>query len=181
MAIISSSKVLFVRIAFLFALSYYCLKDVEFILRNSTLVAFSHSMNLPQLVINKHSSQLGLFSLLFFFAGLHDLIPLLEKNHTYFLSIVPTRLTFFFIVTGLSFYQEHNLYLHNNAVFAYGFIEIWTNFLIFTSLREERNTRFEEKERVLAADYYKYDENTPADQQELAEDASTFQEEAEDS
>lgn len=73
------------------------------------------------------------------------------------------------------------MYLHNNAVFAYGFIEIWTNFLIFTSLREERNTRFEEKERVLAADYYKYDENTPADQQELAEDASTFQEEAEDS
>lgn len=103
------------------------------------MLVLTQAMNLPALQMSPYSAQLGIVSFLFALSAINDLIPLLEKNTRHFQSVVPFRLMIFFIVTGLSFLLQDNLYLHNNAVFVYGFCEVWMNFLIFVALRDERN------------------------------------------
>lgn len=142
MAAISSFNALFFRIAFLSGLGFFCFKDVNSILQNSYMEVFTQAMNLPALNISTYSAQLGLFGLLFMFAAISDLIPLLEGNSKYFNSVVPFRLFVFFILTALAYQWESNLYLHNNVVFTYCFIEVWVNFVALGALREERNEQF---------------------------------------
>lgn len=142
MAAISSVNGLFFRVAFLFTLSFLCFKDVNSILQNSYMMVFTQAMNLPALTLSQYSAQLGLFGTLFLFASASDFIPLLENNKKYFNSIVPFRLFLFFGITALSYLWESNLYLHNNAVFTYCFIEVWINFVILGALRDERNEEF---------------------------------------
>ncbi|QLQ78603.1 hypothetical protein HG537_0A08500 [Torulaspora globosa] len=147
MAAISSVNGLFFRVAFLFSLAFFCFKDVNSILQNSYVLVFTQAMNLPALAISQYSAQLGLFGILFLFASISDLVPLLENNKKYFNSIVPLRLAVFFALTACSYLWESNLYLHNNAVFTYCFIEVWTNFVILGALREERNEEFKSLNR----------------------------------
>ena len=97
-------------------------------------------MNLPAIQMSRFSGQLGFFSVLFVLLAINDLIPLLEDNRQYFFSIIPVRLTGFFILTTVSYWGQDYYYLHNNVVFIYSFVEVWLNFLIYTSIREERNT-----------------------------------------
>lgn len=139
MAILSSFNLLFLRISFLLTLAFYCLKDVNIILNNSYFDILTQAMGLPAVQMSRFSGQLGLFSVLFALLAVNDLIPLLENNKQYFFSMVPIRLTGFFILTTLSYWGQDYYYLHNNAVFIYCFIEVWINFLIYTSIREERN------------------------------------------
>ena len=139
MAILSSFNLLFIRISFLLALAFYCLKDVNIILNNSYFDVLTQAMNLPAIQMSRFSGQLGFFSVLFVLLAINDLIPLLEDNRQYFFSIIPVRLTGFFILTTVSYWGQDYYYLHNNVVFIYSFVEVWLNFLIYTSIREERN------------------------------------------
>lgn len=141
MAILSSVNVIFFRISFLFFLAFLCLKNVRLILDHSFVLLLTQAMNLPILTLSPHSGQLGLFSLLFAFQGINDLIPLIERNIVYFESLVPFRLMLFFMIVMCSYVFENNLYLHNNCVFIYACSEIWINLLIFTALREEKLQR----------------------------------------
>lgn len=108
-------------------------------MNNSYFDILTQAMGLPAVQMSRFSGQLGLFSVLFALLAVNDLIPLLENNKQYFFSMVPIRLTGFFILTTLSYWGQDYYYLHNNAVFIYCFIEVWINFLIYTSIREERN------------------------------------------
>lgn len=110
---------------------------------------FTEAMNLPSVQISPYSTQLGIICLLFVFMGLNDLIPLLEDNKQYFLSMVPFRLLCFFIITGLSYFMMDNYFVHNNVVFIYSFMEIWLNFLIYNCLRDERNEDFKLQNKIL--------------------------------
>lgn len=139
MAILSSFNLLFIRISFLLTLAFYCLKDVNIILNNSYFDVLTQAMNLPAIQMSRFSGQLGFFSVLFVLLAINDLIPLLEDNRQYFFSIIPVRLTGFFILTTVSYWGQDYYYLHNNVVFIYSFVEVWLNFLIYTSIREERN------------------------------------------
>lgn len=146
MTVLSSVNVLYFRVAFLCTIAYFCFKDVNSILDNSYFLVFTQAMDLPQLVLSKHSAQLGLFGVLFILLAFTDLIPLLEDNRMYFYSIVPTRLLAYFITATLAYSWQSNLFLHNNAVFIYAFIEIWLNFVIYNSLREEKEKHFRTEE-----------------------------------
>ncbi|KAK5960761.1 Ilm1p PWA37_002198 [Arxiozyma heterogenica] len=139
MAILSSFNLLFLRISLLLTLAFYCLKDVNIILNNSYFDVLTQAMNLPAIQMSRFSGQLGFFSVLFVLLAINDLIPLLEDNKQYFFSVVPVRLTVFFILTTVSYWGQDYYYLHNNVVFIYSFAEVWLNFLIYTSIREERN------------------------------------------
>lgn len=139
MAILSSFNLLFVRISFLFTLAFFCLKDVNSILNNSYFDILTQAMGLPAVQMSRYSGQLGLFSVVFALLAITDLIPLLEENKQFFFSMVPTRLTIFFILTSVSYWGQDYYYLHNNVVFVYCFAEVWLNFLIYSSIREERN------------------------------------------
>ena len=145
MAILSSVNVLYFRVAFLLTLAFLSYKDVTIILTNSYFLLFTQAMRLPQLVISQYSAQLGLVGLLFMLLALSDFIPLLEDNRMYFYSMVPVRLLVYFIIVGLAYFWESNYYLHNNAVFLYGLCEVWMNFIIYNSLREEREKLLREE------------------------------------
>lgn len=139
MALLSSFNLLFIRIAFLLTVAFFCLKNVNSILNNSYFEIFTQAMDLPGVQMSQYSAQLGVFSIAFVLLALNDLIPLLENNKQYFYSIVPVRLMGFFILTTVSYYGHDYYYLHNNCVFIYSFVEVWLNFLIYNSIREERN------------------------------------------
>lgn len=165
MAAISSVNGLFVRVVFLFGLSFFCFKDVNLILENSYMMVFTQAMNLPALAMSQYSAQLGLFGVLFLLTSISDLIPLLEKNKSYFNSAVPFRLFVFFALTACSYLWESNLYLHNNVVFTYCFIEVWVNFVILGALREERNEDFKKLNQFA---------NSSVVEEEASEDSSTI-------
>ncbi|CAI1523331.1 hypothetical protein SEUBUCD646_0J03100 [Saccharomyces eubayanus] len=148
----NTTNVTFFRVAFLFTIAFFCLKNVSSILQNSYFLVLTEAMNLPQLTLSRYNGQLGLFALLFVLNGIHDLIPLLENNEKYFQSIVPLRLLFFFILTGVSYLWESNLYIHNNAVFIYCFVEVWINFLLYNAVREEKNEQFKRANQFMLAE-----------------------------
>ncbi|CUS24835.1 LAQU0S20e00936g1_1 [Lachancea quebecensis] len=177
MGVLSSVNVTFFRVAFLSFLAFACLRDVNMVLNNPSVLLFTHSMRLPALILPSHSAQLGLVSMLFGLLATHDFIPLLERNKMFFESIVPIRLMFFFILTALSYYMEENLYIHNNAVFIYGFCEVWMNFLIFSALRDERNEEFKRSNRILAEDQMLPEEDDEQSGSELEEMGDTSAEE----
>lgn len=106
------------------------------------MIILTHSMNLPMLTMSPYSGQLGTFGILFLMLAFSDLLPLLESNRKYFYSIVPARLLVYFVLTALSYLWTSNLFLHNNAVFLFCFNEVWMNFVIYGSIREERNEEF---------------------------------------
>ncbi|CAH00638.1 Ilm1 [Kluyveromyces lactis] len=142
MGLLSSVNVTYFRIVFLLGLAYLSVTDVNAILGNSLVLVLTQAMDLPALQIPQQSAQLGLFSLLLGLSAVHDLLPLLENNKKHFQAVVPFRLMIFFVLTALSVFMNNNLYLHNNAIFVYGFCEVWMNFLIFVALRDERNDDF---------------------------------------
>lgn len=142
MALLSSLHVLYFRIAVLLTIAFFCYKDVTSILTNSYYLVLTNALNLPELTLARYSAQLGMFSILFLLLALADLIPLLENNMMYFYSIVPVRLSIFFILGAWSYLSEKNYFIHNNAVFIYSFVEVWMNFLIYSAIRDERNENF---------------------------------------
>lgn len=168
MAAISSFNGLFFRVAFLLGLTFCCFKNVNLILQNSYMAVFTQAMHLPALSMSQNSAQLGLFGLLFLFSAISDLIPLLEGNEKFFGSVVPFRLFMFFTLTALAYMWESNLYLHNNAVFTYCFVEVWINFIILGALREERNEQFKNSNQfsaqaVIVEEVKDNDENSDSD------------------
>ncbi|CAI4044011.1 hypothetical protein SKDZ_10G3140 [Saccharomyces kudriavzevii ZP591] len=136
------TNIAFFRVAFLFTIAFFCVKNVNSILQNTYFLVLTQAMNLPELTLSRYNGQLGLFAILFVLNGIHDLIPLLENNVKYFQSIVPVRLLIFFILTGTSYLWESNFYIHNNSVFIYCFAEVWINFLLYNAVREEKNEEF---------------------------------------
>ncbi|CAB4255613.1 similar to Saccharomyces cerevisiae YJR118C ILM1 Protein of unknown function [Maudiozyma barnettii] len=151
MTVLTSVNVLYFRVAYLCSLGFFCFKNVNSILDNSYFLVFTQAMDLPQLTMSQYSAQLGLFGVLFGMLAFTDLIPLLEDNKTYFYSIVPIRLLAYFVIATLSYTWKSNLFLHNNVIFIYCFSEIWINFVIYNSLREEKEVFFrsEEKKRYI--------------------------------
>lgn len=147
MTVLTSVNVLYFRVAYLFTLAFFCFKNVNSILDNSYFLVFTQAMALPQLTMSQYSAQLGLIGMLFGMLAFTDLIPLLEDNRTYFYSIVPIRLLGYFVVATLSYTWRSNYYLHNNVIFIYSFSEIWINFVIYNSLREEKEVRYRTEEK----------------------------------
>ncbi|SJM88229.1 related to protein ILM1 [Zygosaccharomyces bailii] len=149
MAALSSVNGLFLRITFLLSISFFCFKNVNSILENSYVIILTQSMRLPMLTMSPYSGQLGTFGILFLMLAFSDLLPLLESNRKYFYSIVPARLTIYFVLTALSYLWTSNLYLHNNAVFLLCFNEVWMNFVIYGAIREERNEEFKRSSQFI--------------------------------
>ncbi len=52
---------------------------------------------------------------------------------------MPLRLLIFFAATAWAYVSPENSLLHNGLVFAYGFVEVIINFLIYVVVREEKN------------------------------------------
>lgn len=120
-------------------LAFFSVKDVELILNHNFIIILARAMYLPELHIPRHSAQLGMVSVLFFLLAVSDLLPLLENNLAYFDSVVPFRLLAFFVLAGVSYLRESNLYFHNNAVFVYCFCEIIMHFMIYTAIKDDQS------------------------------------------
>lgn len=154
MGLLSAVNVLYARIAFLLTITFFCFKNVNSILDNSYFEVLTHAMNLPALTMSQYSAQLGLFGIIFALMALMDLIPLLEDNKMYFYSIVPTRLLAFFLLTAASYLLENSLYLHNNVVFIYCFCEVWLNFIIYNSLRDEKQEDYKNRTKFVTEEEF---------------------------
>lgn len=149
MGILSSQNLILFRTVFLLTISFFCIKDVTSILQNTYFLVLTQAMDLPALSLSPYSGQLGLISFVFLLLALHDIVPFLEGNKVYFRSIVPVRLTIYFIIGAVSFLWVDNLFVHNNAVFIYSFVEIWINFLLLNAVREERNEDFRQEHQFM--------------------------------
>lgn len=91
---------------------------------------------------------IGILGTLFVSLGAIDLLQLFIDNNKYFESIVPVRLTVFFSLSAYSYYAKES-FLHNDLVFAYSFLEIWINFLLYNVIRDEKHKRNKKLEAQL--------------------------------
>ncbi|KAH3679111.1 hypothetical protein WICPIJ_008719 [Wickerhamomyces pijperi] len=147
---ISSTTAIYLRSCFLLTIAYYLIKDSTTLTEQTLIVILHQALNLKHLSLTLEFDEfLPLISLLFISLSITDLVQLSFKNHSFFESVVPVRLSLFFIIAGLSYFLKSDGFLFgNDCIFVYCLLEIWFNFLIYNLLRQEkfeRNKKFEAK------------------------------------
>lgn len=141
MQFLSARTMLYLRVCFLSAITFYCLKDPSELINSGFVRLLGQAMQLPTIQIDDINDPIfGLVALAFGSLTLAEIVPLFSDNVEYFESIVPARLFVYFLLCSYS-YGGQSDFICNNVVFVYSFFEIWFNFLIFSNLRDERYHR----------------------------------------
>ncbi|CAK7905726.1 hypothetical protein CAAN1_14S03906 [[Candida] anglica] len=140
MQFLTARTLLYFRVCFLATITYFCLKDPSLIVSSGFVILLGQAMELPTVMVDTSNPIWGLLALAFGSLTIADLVPLFADNIEYFESVVPARLTVYFILGAYSF-AGNSEFLCNNLVFVFAFFEIWFNFLIFNNLRDERYKR----------------------------------------
>lgn len=91
--------------------------------------------------------------MLFIVLGLSDLVALVSKNTQFIESIVPTRLSFYFMFLGYVYFVPG--IFHNDLVSTYCMAEIWMNLMLYNTLREEKQKRIKKFKDQLEKEYLK--------------------------
>lgn len=136
MAFLSAAKLIYIRVFALLGLSFLFVRNPLAITEAPSVQILTLAMRLPEVVLEKGNPVFGLLLVMFTLLALADLVPMLSGNVVYFEQVLPVRLLMFFGLGAASYLLE-SAYFGNNLVFIYSFVEVWANFLIYTSLREE--------------------------------------------
>ncbi|EME39242.1 hypothetical protein DOTSEDRAFT_75087 [Dothistroma septosporum NZE10] len=159
MAIISAFTLIRAISLFHITAAYFFLTAPKIIADQNVVFILGESMRLPHATaLDKPSDASGFIGVLLAFLGIADLTAAsMEEGIAlhYWLSNVPVRLVFLFVLTAYTYlFKEGGAFgpsspsfgkvrvgepLQNSMVFSFGFIEIATWFWIFTSLREDRH------------------------------------------
>ncbi|KAK4615600.1 hypothetical protein CLAFUW4_09771 [Fulvia fulva] len=158
MAIISGFTLIRAISLFHITAAYFFLTAPKTIADQNAIFILGESMRLPHATsLDKPNDASAFIGVLLAFLGIVDLTAAsMEEGIAlhYWLSNVPVRLVFFFVLTAYTYlFKEGGALgptstsfgkaslgepLQNSLVFSFGFVEIATWFWIFTSLREER-------------------------------------------
>ncbi|CAN6669446.1 hypothetical protein TRVA0_041S01222 [Trichomonascus vanleenenianus] len=95
-------------------------------------------MELPLANLRYDNPLIGLVALLLILLGVADLPPLAGDYILYFENALLYRLFAYFGIAGYSYFVYSPL-LSNSLVFCFSFLELVLNFVIYATLREERN------------------------------------------
>lgn len=140
MQFLTSKTLLYIRCAFLLWLAFYLLKSPLTICSVNFSILLGQAMRLAIVEVSANNPLFGIISVFLTASAISDLIPVLSENHTYFDTVIPVRLGFFFILGAFCMLSDYGL-VANNLVFTYSFLEIWIHFLIFNNLRDEKYYR----------------------------------------
>lgn len=140
MQFLTASTILYVRVILLLCLAFMLVKNPAAIVKANFTLILGQAMHLPTVHASDTNPLFGILSIFIASSAISDLIPCLAENIAYFETLVPTRLTFFFLLGSFCLISEFGI-IANNLVFTYSFIEIWLNFLIYNNLRDEKYYR----------------------------------------
>lgn len=150
MAWLSSVTAIYLHSCVLFTAAFYLLRGSYEFLNSPLVIVLGQAMlmNRGTISADKGGGQvMGIISLLLAAIGLTDVSQLVERNHVYFESVIPTRLLVSFALAGYGYLFETS-FLHDDLVFTLLCVEIWFHFVIYNVVREEkhdRNRKYEEK------------------------------------
>ncbi|KAH3664399.1 hypothetical protein WICMUC_005784 [Wickerhamomyces mucosus] len=145
---VSSTVAIYLRCCFLLAVVFYLFRDPKTVVDQPFMLVVYQALEIPHCEINRELDEtfnLGLFFI--FNLSFTDFVQLAVRNNVYFDSIVPVRLVLFF---GLAFWI-YSYKTANDLIFLYCFIEIWFNFFIYNSLKQERYERIKRLEKSVEA------------------------------
>lgn len=124
------------------------MKDPTILTEKTLIVILQQALGLKHFSLFKEFDEfIPLISVLFAFLGVSDIIQLMSSNTMFFESIVPVRLSLFFIVAACGYFLKDGFILGYDCIFIYCLFEIWFNFLVYNLLRQEkfaRNKKYEE-------------------------------------
>ncbi|KAK6464851.1 increased loss of mitochondrial DNA protein 1 [Scheffersomyces coipomensis] len=140
MQFFTAKSLLYVRIVFLIALTFFLVKDSELIFMSGFVILLGQAMELPHARIDPNNPLLGVLAIAFGSLAVTDVVPLIANNLDYFESVVPVRLTIAFGIACYTYFFKDSP-ISNGFVFTYAFFEIWLNFIIFNNLRDEKYYR----------------------------------------
>lgn len=141
------------RSCVLWSFAYFLLKDPGAIAANRYVVVMAQSMRIPHVVVRDDDPMIGLVAFLLAILGICDIPPLFGHYIEYLETNVPIRLCGYFFICIYG-YHVYNPYLSNSIVFCFGFVEVVFNFLIYSSVREDRNEQRGIELRRMAAEEY---------------------------
>ncbi|KAI5955791.1 hypothetical protein KGF54_001293 [Candida jiufengensis] len=137
MQFLTGKSLLYIRILVLLIIAYYLVKDPDALSSAGFVILLGQAMQVPILKLNPNNQLIGLLSIFIVTTSLTDLIPLIAENWSFFETLVPTRLTFYFIITAYIYFVPFSI-ISNSLIITYTMFEIWINFLIYNNLRDEK-------------------------------------------
>ncbi|RLV92113.1 Protein ILM1 [Spathaspora sp. JA1] len=137
MQFLTAKSLLYVRVIFLFTISFYLINDPEVLSTAGFVILLGQAMRVPILHLEKSNPVLAIAAIAFFSLGLGDVIPLLAENTLYFESVLPIRVAGFMILAAYVYIVPTSI-LSNSLVLTFAFFEFWLNFLIYNNLRDEK-------------------------------------------
>ncbi|CUM66253.1 uncharacterized protein PRCAT00003913001 [Priceomyces carsonii] len=140
MQFLTAKSLLYVRVILLLVISFLLVKDPESLSTYGFILLLGKAMQVKLTILDPSNPLIGVLVTIIGTSAISDLIPLLADNIDYFETVVPTRLTGFFLLASFSYLAESQ-YFSTSLVFTYAFFEIWINFLIFNNLRDEKYYR----------------------------------------
>ncbi|KAK6202604.1 increased loss of mitochondrial DNA protein 1 [Scheffersomyces amazonensis] len=140
MQFLTAKSLLYGRVIFLLTISFYLVKDPEFLSTIGFVVILGQAMELPFVRLDSNNPLLGLLAITFGSLALSDVVPLIANNLDYFESLVPIRLSIAFGIASYTYFFKDSI-ISNGLIFTFSFFEIWINFLIYNNLRDEKYYR----------------------------------------
>lgn len=140
MQFLTAKTVLYIRVAVLSVIAFLMMKLPQLVAASGAVVLMGQAMQVPIIKVDGKNDLTGMVLLLLGILVLSDVIPLLADNIEYFATVVPTRLSLYFVLSAyIYFFPSPSL--GNNLVLTFAFLEIWLNFLAFNNLRDEKYNR----------------------------------------
>lgn len=143
MQFLTAKTVLYLRVGALSLAAFLLLKSPTVLLNANFMVLLGQAMNLPIVQVSSNNPLLGILAMFIALLAMSDLIPVMAENVAYFETLIPVRLSFFFVLGSFCLVSDYSA-VANNVIFSYSFIEIWLNFLIYNNLRDEKYYRAKE-------------------------------------
>ncbi|KAI5961762.1 hypothetical protein CANMA_003739 [Candida margitis] len=137
MQFLSSKSLLYIRIVSHFVLAYYLVQDPEGLVSAGFVILMGQAMQAPILHLSPSSPVLGMLAIFVSAQAISDLVPLLAENWNHFETLVPVRLFCYFLITAYIYFVPTSK-VSNSLVATYAMLEVWTNFLIYNNLRDEK-------------------------------------------
>ncbi|KAL6453712.1 ILM1 Protein ILM1 [Candida maltosa Xu316] len=140
MQFLSAKTLLYIRVICLLAISFFLIKDPDALSMAGFIVLLGQAMQVPLVRLTPTNPILGMTSILLVSSAVGDLIPLLSENWSYFENLLPIRLSAYFILAAYIYFVPTSV-VSNSMVITFVMFEIWSNFLIYNNLRDEKYYR----------------------------------------
>ncbi|KAK9458649.1 increased loss of mitochondrial DNA protein 1 [Lipomyces oligophaga] len=145
--LLTSGNISMVHFTLLNAIIYRLLTDPSKVSGHGLVFLLGQAMKLPDAEFTEGDPLIGLLVVVLLHLSMVDLAAFMSSEGSDFLRILaPFRCMIAFVVCGFAYFDSGSTNaLSNSVVFAISFIELFFQFWLFTTLREEHSATYQEQ------------------------------------